>query len=693
MNRKKIAQIILIVLIVCTTNSTIVHSRQNGKARLDFLSMNITPKVAAPNDTVNVVVVYKLHGIVDSDIDVTERKVLRFDGHEIALLEKNQVQRTNGRWVIETTFLIPASVTMGEYEILQVVFSDSFSRSFKGSFVVQPTDKSLGKELEEAAAHTQKLKEELEAEMRKDVVEIEKNRLTEEKGKEREKKEIVAKKETALDEKNGKAVQTEIVEPSAQQKKQKPEVIAVIQKRPLNKVKKRGMPSSELVVSHDDLFDKLNINEGVRIQNAKKKKDGEREKEVLTIAQVKPQQEKTGAEQGENIPLQGEDETEKTVEKQVLLSEQEIDDMWAKAEVPVSVGIQVEKKEEKQAENIAEVDQPGSEGNEILAKDKLELEPKQSAQLKPESATIDQQEIYVEEKKPTQDQYEVAPLAKERSPLPAQLPDLNQPAFEEEEERDVETLWLHNRDKRDPRISKLAKREQLKNGELGPWMVAIPLGSFSMGGERYNEKPVHSVNIDKEFSIMIHEVTIDMYQRYRKSVYGDEANDTQPWAKYFPVANISWREAAGFAVWLSENTGHTYRLPTEAEWEYVAKYCTKKPQSSSPLFFQNMNSVPEDQENVDQQMEVVFNSSRDLCKFYGLRGNVWEWTEDCWSERYSEEHTTQEAYSYPNCGNRVVRGGSYLEEKQRQTPTARMGIDQKARVPYIGFRLVREGPF
>ena len=104
-------------------------------------------------------------------------------------------------------------------------------------------------------------------------------------------------------------------------------------------------------------------------------------------------------------------------------------------------------------------------------------------------------------------------------------------------------------------------------------MAAIPAGKFTMGSNRstlaQNERPKHKVTLNR-FYISRYEVTFQEYDRFAQATGRTLPND-QGWGRGDrPVINVSWDDAVAYAQWLSTNTGYTYRLPTEAEWEYAA---------------------------------------------------------------------------------------------------------------------------
>ena len=117
-----------------------------------------------------------------------------------------------------------------------------------------------------------------------------------------------------------------------------------------------------------------------------------------------------------------------------------------------------------------------------------------------------------------------------------------------------------------------------------PQMTLIPAGRFQMGraegideGARRDDEVLHEVTIENDFFMSVHEVTWDQYILFAGSpgVVQDVPSDQGVGMGPRPIVNITWEDAVAYTDWLSGETGDTYRLPTEAEWEYAARAGTQ----------------------------------------------------------------------------------------------------------------------
>ena len=222
---------------------------------------------------------------------------------------------------------------------------------------------------------------------------------------------------------------------------------------------------------------------------------------------------------------------------------------------------------------------------------------------------------------------------------------------------------------------------------LLPEMVLVPAGSFRMGcvsgidcGD-YDE-PVREVTI-ASFALSKYEVTIDEYDRFtdatgRKRVH---RRDSREAAGRHPVTDVSWYDAVAYVEWLSARTGESYRLPSEAEWEYAARAGTETVYSWGNDIGSNRANCPGcDMTGYDRTTTPVGSFEANPWKLHDMHGNVYEWTLDC--KRFAH----RDGYCAPL--SRVVRGGSY-EQPTIARSAARYWRGVDTRASDVGFRVAR----
>jgi formylglycine-generating enzyme required for sulfatase activity len=222
-------------------------------------------------------------------------------------------------------------------------------------------------------------------------------------------------------------------------------------------------------------------------------------------------------------------------------------------------------------------------------------------------------------------------------------------------------------------------------------MVAVPAGSFTMGGKSEDDRPAHHVAIKSEFAISRHEITFREWDRCADEGGCKTRPGDRSWGRgKRPVINVSWLDAKEFASWLSQKTGQKYRLPTEAEWEYAARAGT----TTTYWWGQEVGSRQANCQNCNTgeapKTLPVGSFKPNAFGIYDTSGNVAEWVEDCWHADYKSAPTDGSAWSDPQCQLRVLRGGAYDSDAIYVTSSSRFRYDYD--VPYSanGFRLVRE---
>ncbi|MFT6269490.1 MAG: serine/threonine-protein kinase [Alphaproteobacteria bacterium] len=235
-------------------------------------------------------------------------------------------------------------------------------------------------------------------------------------------------------------------------------------------------------------------------------------------------------------------------------------------------------------------------------------------------------------------------------------------------------------------------------------MKAIPAGSFMMGcsPEDYEcqdgERPRHRVTIES-FTLMETEVTWAMYQPCIDAgacPNNDSDDGDNGWGKgNRPVINVSHYDiTTHFIPWLNKTTGQTFRLPSEAEWEYAARGNTTTKYSWG-------NAISCDQARYGRRENGECSNSKDgtvpVKSFspnpYGLfdmHGNVWELTADCKNETYAGAPNDGRAWAQGDCSRRVTRGGSWDLYPLYLRTSSRFWFEATTRFLTIGFRLAQD---
>jgi formylglycine-generating enzyme required for sulfatase activity len=228
-----------------------------------------------------------------------------------------------------------------------------------------------------------------------------------------------------------------------------------------------------------------------------------------------------------------------------------------------------------------------------------------------------------------------------------------------------------------------ASQPEVRNS-IGMEFVLIPAGEFLMGSNdgRADERPVHKVGISQPFYLGRYTVT----QAQWEAVMGNNPSCVKSDPNR-PVDNISWEEVQKFIQWLNaREDGKSYRLPTEAEWEYAARAG-----SSTAYCFGNDESRLGEyawyEANAGGQTHPVGQLRPNAWGLYDIHGNVWEWVQD-WYEEYPAEAVTDP--QGPSSGSdRVHRGGSWCNYA-RLCRSAHCDFDTPGfRYSYLGFRLLR----
>ena len=236
-----------------------------------------------------------------------------------------------------------------------------------------------------------------------------------------------------------------------------------------------------------------------------------------------------------------------------------------------------------------------------------------------------------------------------------------------------------------------------------PEMVILPLGSYNMGspaseaGRAPTEGPQHRVSITQQIAVGKFEVTFDEWAMCVREGGCKENPGDGGWGKgRRPVINVSWNDAKQYVKWLADKTGKGYRLLSEAEWEFAAR-------GGNGAAFSFGNSISADQANYDAafayaggatgtklgKTATVGSYKPNAFGLYDMHGNVGEWIEDCLNDTYAGAPADGSVWSSGNCGQRLVRGGSWESNPSVVRSASRAYFIPFVRLNSVGLRVAR----
>jgi formylglycine-generating enzyme required for sulfatase activity len=237
----------------------------------------------------------------------------------------------------------------------------------------------------------------------------------------------------------------------------------------------------------------------------------------------------------------------------------------------------------------------------------------------------------------------------------------------------------------------------VRDCESCPDLVLVPGGQFMMGsaidepGRRQSEGPLRAVNIGT-FLMSIHPVTFADWDACVAAGGCDGFRpDDEGWGRdKRPVINVRWQNALSYVAWISRKTGKTYRLPSEAEWEYAARAGTTTSYYwGNEIGRNNANCLDCGSQWDSKQTATVGSFAPNAFGLHDMAGNVLQWTEDCWNYMYNGAPTDGRARLSGDCEIRVVRGGSWQSGFESLRSASRGWRVSTYRNRDIGFRIVR----
>ncbi len=273
---------------------------------------------------------------------------------------------------------------------------------------------------------------------------------------------------------------------------------------------------------------------------------------------------------------------------------------------------------------------------------------------------------------------------------------------------------------------------------FGPEMAVIPVGEFTMGNSKNRRSPAypaHVVRFSVGFAMAIHETSVFEFQRFVEATayvtdaeklgfsyiydyrngaltrknrinwrYGYEGTRAEP---EDPVIHVSWNDARAYINWLNQRTSQRYRLPSEAEFEYVLRAGSTTSywwgEGSPKLLIENLTGEGDlsprkrswtqafdDYEDGYWGVAPVGTFMANPMGVKDMAGNVEEWVEDCWHDSYVRAPSDGSAWVNRGCEQRVIRGSYWGGSPEKSQSDFRAPLRMNARGATVGIRVVRE---
>jgi formylglycine-generating enzyme required for sulfatase activity len=227
--------------------------------------------------------------------------------------------------------------------------------------------------------------------------------------------------------------------------------------------------------------------------------------------------------------------------------------------------------------------------------------------------------------------------------------------------------------------------QALKDCDVCPELVVVPAGVFIMGSnDSADEQPPHSVTV-KTFALGRTEVT----QGQWKAIMGSNPSHFNQCGNDCPVENVSWEDVQEYIQKLNAKTDKSYRLPSEAEWEYAARAG-----NTGKWGFDNDESRLSDYawygENSGDRAHPVAGKQPNAWGLNDMYGNVSEWTQDCWNRTYRGAPEDGSAWTAKGiCSQHALRGGSWDNPSTYLRAAIRVRYEATFHSFSFGFRLAR----
>ena len=238
-----------------------------------------------------------------------------------------------------------------------------------------------------------------------------------------------------------------------------------------------------------------------------------------------------------------------------------------------------------------------------------------------------------------------------------------------------------------------------------PDLVVLPPGEFMMGsseeesGHTSEEAPRHRVRIDHSLAVSRFEATFDDWDACVAAGGCTHKPRDAGWGRgRRPAINVSWDDITReYLPWLSRKTGQSYRLLSEAEWEYAARGGTAGPFSTGATIaghqanFDGTATYGGSEKSASRKRTLEAGSfAANSFGLHDMHGNVWEWVADCASSNYDNAPGDGSVAPETDGCQRVMRGGSWIDSPRVLRSAVRGRVPANTRFIYRGFRVARK---
>jgi formylglycine-generating enzyme required for sulfatase activity len=253
--------------------------------------------------------------------------------------------------------------------------------------------------------------------------------------------------------------------------------------------------------------------------------------------------------------------------------------------------------------------------------------------------------------------------------------------------------------------------DTMYSGATGPELAVIPIGQYEMGsthhefGHHKDEYPQHYIQIQKPFAIGRFTITADDFDHFCKDTEWTFRDDLIQSSGKTPVINLRLVDVNLYLKWLSDQTGQTYRLPTEAEWEHAARAGTTSAfhfgdeVTCKEVHFNALFPYNEAKQKKHWYLPrcspypkpiEVGDKPANAWGLHEVHGNVWEFTQTSWRASHLNANRDGSDSGTTDSPWYVTKGGSWFDDAIHSRSAARKRRSFEEMDTNLGFRVVRE---